>query len=113
MATGNLVRFDGSANSIFSRVTLTSNGGVLEDFNKCNVYIPIVYDLTTDPITRSSYYSFFGNFEAEQPVLITYSASAAAGAFAISAEGEIQIENPLAEADVLNAFVGVANSVTT
>ena len=65
MASGNLVRFDGSANSIFSRVTLTSNGGVLEDFNKCNVYIPIVYDLTTDPNTRSSYYSFFGNYEAE------------------------------------------------
>ena len=32
MTTGNIVRFDGSANSIFSRVTLTSNGGVLEDY---------------------------------------------------------------------------------
>ena len=30
--------FDGSANSIFNRITTTSNGGVLEDFNKCNVY---------------------------------------------------------------------------
>ena len=47
--------------SIFSRVTLTSNGGVLEDFNKCNVYIPVVYDLTIDSDTRNNYYSFFGN----------------------------------------------------
>ena len=53
--------FAGSANSIFSRVTTTSNGGLLEDFNKCNVYIPIVYDLTIDPDTRNNYYSFFGN----------------------------------------------------
>ena len=29
--------FSGSANSIFSRITTTSNKGVLEDFNKCNV----------------------------------------------------------------------------
>ena len=40
--------FDGSANSIFVRITITSNGGVLEDFNKCNVYIPVVYDLQGD-----------------------------------------------------------------
>ena len=36
--------FSGSANSIFARITTTSNGGVLEDFNKCNVYIPVLYD---------------------------------------------------------------------
>ena len=54
--------FDGSANSLFSRVTLTSNGGILEDFNKCNVYIPIVYDLTVNESTRNNYFSFFGNY---------------------------------------------------
>ena len=54
----NTVTFDGSANSLFNRVTLTSNGGILEDFNKCNVYIPIVYDLTVNPHTRNNYYSF-------------------------------------------------------
>ena len=85
MTTGNIVRFDGSANSIFSRVTLTSNGGVLEDFNKCNVYIPIVYDLTTDPNTRSSYYSFFGNFEAEQGVVTNYIASVTTGGTSLTA----------------------------
>ena len=63
-AGGNLTTsttFAGSANSIFARITTTSNGGVLEDFNKCNVYIPVVYDLTFDKCTRNNYYSFFGN----------------------------------------------------
>ena len=36
----------------------------MEDFNKWNVYIPVVFDLTCSPITRSSYYSFFGNYES-------------------------------------------------
>ena len=57
-------RFDCSSNSIFSRITTNCNGGILEDFNKCNVYIPVLFDLTCSPIVRSSYYSFFGNYES-------------------------------------------------
>ena len=53
--------FNGSANSVFSRITTNCNGGMLEDFNKCNVYIPIVYDLTVSPDVRTNFYSFFGN----------------------------------------------------
>ena len=48
-------RFDCSSNSIFSRITTKCTGGILEDFNKCNVYIPVVFDLTCSPIARSSY----------------------------------------------------------
>jgi hypothetical protein len=52
---------DGSANCFINRISTNSQDSPLEDFNRCNVYIPVVYDLTTDPLTRNTFFSFFGN----------------------------------------------------
>ena len=40
----------------------SSNGATIQDFNKSNAYIPVVYDMTIDATTRAQYFSFFGNY---------------------------------------------------
>ena len=59
LAESGPIYLDGSANCFFNRILVTGNGGVLQDFNKSNVYIPCVYDLTCSQTARSS---FFGSF---------------------------------------------------
>ena len=62
------IYLDSSANCFFNRVVVTGNGGVLQDFNKSNVYIPCVYNLTCSQMARSSFFSFFGNNQNIQPL---------------------------------------------
>ena len=71
-------KLDSSTNCFFNRILVTENGGVLQDFNKSNVYLPCVYDLTCSRSTRSSFFSFFGNSLDSQSVAYTVSAAGVA-----------------------------------
>ena len=53
------IYLDNSASCFFNRVVVVGNGGLLQDFNKSNVYIPCVYDLTCSQNARSTFFSFF------------------------------------------------------
>ena len=64
---------DGNSCCVFQRITTNGPGGVLEEFNKPNVYIPCVFDLNVSPYSRINYWSAFGNYPSSQP---DYTASA-------------------------------------
>ena len=55
------INLDGSSNCFIKKITETASGGTLTDFMNCNVYIPMVYDLTVSAVDRMSYFSVFGN----------------------------------------------------
>ena len=74
-ALGGPIYLDSSSNCFFNRILVTGNGGVLQDFNKSNVYLPCVYDLTCSRSTRSLFFSFFGNSIDSQSVAYTVSAA--------------------------------------
>ena len=69
-----------------------------------------IYDLTTDPITRSSYYSFFGNYEAEQPLVTNYIAGVTTGGTSLTAADKaLNVANAPAGADVINPVILTVN----
>lgn len=106
-ATCNL---DTNANCVFSRITSNSNGGILEDFNKTNIYIPVVFDMIVSPFSRINYWTTFGNYDLCQPDLITYTAGVAA-ANAVSVVGVIQTPVIAAGDSVSDILRLVANSI--
>ena len=67
---------DSNSNCVFSRITTNGPGGVLEEFNKPNIYIPCVFDLNESPDNRINYWSAFGNNYLSQNENKTYAAGA-------------------------------------
>ena len=76
-ATAGIVSLDGNSNCVFTKITTNGPGGVLEEFNKSNIYIPCVFDLSVSPLSRINYWSTYGNYGLIQDDFVV--AASAAG----------------------------------
>ena len=113
-------RLDGNSNCVFSRITTNGPGGVLEEFNKPNIYIPCVFDLNESPLSRINYWSAFGNHYLGQPeeatyALTPYTLNATAGNLAISADNIITLvaTDPPTRALYAASVIAIANDIQT
>ena len=113
-------RLDGNSNCVFSRITTNGPGGVLEEFNKPNTYIPCVFDLNESPDSRINYWSAFGNHYLGQPeeatyALTPYTLSGTAAAVAITAGNVLSIPatDPPTRAIYTDSILAIANDIQT
>jgi len=110
-------RLDGSSSALFQRITTNGPGGVLEEFNKPNIYIPCVFDLNVSPLSRVNYWSVFGNNYLPQNEDKTYAAGAAnANSLVLDTETNdiaINIANAFGVADVKSTLALLATQLQT